>query len=135
MYNLLPLLYSRPRATARNRKRCPFEEEADKERFERRGRLKRIDIAERQIIGDGATFRSVQRQAMEAIQVGVSPVVTVMPSRSHLCRIQYQESFCPDCSALPKWVKQPTGGRISTRIGTVTLCPLADLKAIFLSEK
>jgi superfamily II DNA helicase RecQ len=64
------------------RKRCPFEEEADEERFERWRRLKRVDMAEqlRGMMGDGANFRSVQQQAMEAIQAGVSPVVTVMPT-------------------------------------------------------
>jgi hypothetical protein len=43
------------------RKRCPFEEEADEERFERQGRLKWINVAEqlRRIIGKDAKFRSV----------------------------------------------------------------------------
>jgi RecQ family ATP-dependent DNA helicase len=68
--------------TSNKRKRCPFEEEADEERFERWRRLKRMDMVEqlRDMMGDGASFRSVQQQAMESIRAGVSPVVTVMPT-------------------------------------------------------
>jgi superfamily II DNA helicase RecQ len=67
---------------SRKRKRCPFEEEADEERFERRLRLKRMNSAEqlRRMMGNDAKFRSVQEQAMDAIQAGISPVVAVMPT-------------------------------------------------------
>jgi RecQ family ATP-dependent DNA helicase len=68
--------------TGSKRKRCPFEEEADEERFERWRRLKRMDMAEqlKGMMGEGAKFRSVQQQAMESIRAGASPVVTVMPT-------------------------------------------------------
>ena len=66
----------------RKRKRCPFEDDADEERFSRRARLKRMDAAEqlRRMMGDGVEFRSKQEEAMKAIQAGESPVVTVMPT-------------------------------------------------------
>ena len=67
---------------SRKRKRCPFEDDADEERFNRRSRLKHMDASEqlRRMMGEGAAFRSVQQQAMEAIQAGNSPVVAVMPT-------------------------------------------------------
>jgi RecQ family ATP-dependent DNA helicase len=68
--------------TSSKRKRYPFEEEVEEERFERWRRLKRMDMTEqlRGMMGDGASFRSVQQQAMDSIRAGVSPVVTVMPT-------------------------------------------------------
>ncbi|GME31336.1 conserved hypothetical protein [Neofusicoccum parvum] len=67
---------------SRKRKRCPFEDDADEERLDRWARLKRANAKEQlqRLIGKKAEFRSVQEEAVTAIQAGVSPVVAVMPT-------------------------------------------------------
>ena len=64
------------------RKRCRFEDDADEERVERRIRLQRMNAtAELQrMMQKEVSFRSVQGEAMEAIQKGESPIVAVMPT-------------------------------------------------------
>lgn len=66
----------------KKRKRCPFEDEADEERLNRRIRLRKMNAEEqlKQLVGKEAIFRSVQKPAMEAIKAGHSPVVAVMPT-------------------------------------------------------
>ena len=64
------------------RKRCTFEDDADDERMERRTRLRRMNAhAELQrMMQKEVSFRSVQAEAMEAVQTGESPIITVMPT-------------------------------------------------------
>jgi hypothetical protein len=64
------------------RKRCTFEGDAEDERLERQIRLQRMDAhAELQrMMRKEVAFRSVQAEAMEAIQKGESPIVAVMPT-------------------------------------------------------
>ena len=66
----------------RKRKRAPFESEADEARMDRWERLRKMDAAKQlqQMVGTAATFRSVQKEAIEAIVGGESPVVAVMPT-------------------------------------------------------
>jgi superfamily II DNA helicase RecQ len=66
------------------RKRCPFEDEAEEARTERQVALRRMDaVAELQwMMGKKVTMRSVQGDAMHAIQQGESPIVVVMPTGS-----------------------------------------------------
>ena len=63
-------------------KRCPFESDAEESRTERQVRLRQMDAqAELQgMMRTEATFRSVQGEAMQAIQEGRSPIVVVMPT-------------------------------------------------------
>ncbi|KAM0700964.1 hypothetical protein Q7P35_011323 [Cladosporium inversicolor] len=64
------------------RKRCPFEGEAEEARTERQVALRRMDaVAELQwMMRKKVTMRSVQGEAMHAIQQGESPIVVVMPT-------------------------------------------------------
>ena len=64
------------------RKRCPFERDADESRTERQVRLRQMDAqAELQwMMRKETSFRSVQGEAMQAIQEGRSPIVVVMPT-------------------------------------------------------
>jgi superfamily II DNA helicase RecQ len=64
------------------RKRCPFENDAEESRTERQVRLRQMDAqAELQrMMRKETSFRSVQGEAMQAIQEGRSPIVVVMPT-------------------------------------------------------
>ena len=64
------------------RKRGEFEEDGSEERMRRRARLHGIDAQEelRWMMRRPITLRSVQGEAIEAIQRGDSPVVAVMPT-------------------------------------------------------
>ena len=64
------------------RKRCRFEDDADEERVARRVRLRQMDATAelRRMMRKEVSFRSVQGEAMEAIQKGESPIVAVMPT-------------------------------------------------------
>lgn len=64
------------------RKRCPFETDAEESRTERQVRLRQMDAqAELQwMMRKETSFRSVQGEAMQAIQEGRSPIVVVMPT-------------------------------------------------------
>ncbi|TKA60225.1 hypothetical protein B0A55_13169, partial [Friedmanniomyces simplex] len=64
------------------RKRCEFEDDASEERMQRRARLQRMNATAQSswMMRKEVTLRSVQGQAMEAIQRGDSPVVAVMPT-------------------------------------------------------
>ena len=64
------------------RKRCPFEDDADDERLERRIRLQRMNANAglQQMMQKEVSLRSVQAEAMEAVQRGDSPIVAVMPT-------------------------------------------------------
>lgn len=66
------------------RKRCPFETDADESRTERQVKLRQMDAqAELQWMMRGeVSFRSVQGEAIQAIQRGASPIVVVMPTGS-----------------------------------------------------
>lgn len=66
------------------RKRCTFEDDADEERIERRVRLSRMNATTelQRMMRAEVSFRSVQGEAIEAIQKGQSPVVAVMPTGS-----------------------------------------------------
>ncbi|GME30610.1 conserved hypothetical protein, partial [Neofusicoccum parvum] len=62
----------RAAAASRKRKRCPFEDDADEERLDRWARLKRANAKEQlqRLMGKKAEFRSVQEEAVTAIQAG-----------------------------------------------------------------
>ncbi|KAK0973037.1 hypothetical protein LTR54_017430 [Friedmanniomyces endolithicus] len=64
------------------RKCCGFEEDAEEEQVRRRARLRRMDAqAELSwMMRKAMTMRSVQGEAMQAIQRGDSHIVTVMPT-------------------------------------------------------
>jgi len=64
------------------RKRCPFESDAEESRTERQVRLRRMDAqAELQwMMRKEVTLRSVQGEALQAVQEGQSPIVVVMPT-------------------------------------------------------
>lgn len=66
------------------RKRCVFEDDVEEEQVERRIRLRRMDATAelRRMMRKEVSFRSVQGEAMEAIQRGDSPIVAVMPTGS-----------------------------------------------------
>jgi hypothetical protein len=66
------------------RRRCPFEDGAEEARKERQVALRRMDaVAELQwMMRKKVTMRSVQGDAMRAIQQGQSPIVVVMPTGS-----------------------------------------------------
>lgn len=96
----------------RKRKRAPFESEADEARIDRWGRLRKMDAAEqlRRMAGERATFRSVQKDAIEAIVGGESPVVAVMPTGAGKSML----------FMLPAWAEQ--GGT------TIVVVPLIALR-------
>lgn len=64
------------------RKRCPFENDAEESRTERQVRLRQMDAqAELQwMMRKEVGLRSVQGEALQAIQEGQSPIVVVMPT-------------------------------------------------------
>lgn len=96
----------------RKRKRAPFESEADEARIDRWGRLRKMDAAEqlRRMAGERATFRSVQKDAIEAVVGGESPVVAVMPTGAGKSML----------FMLPAWAEQ--GGT------TIVVVPLIALR-------
>jgi superfamily II DNA helicase RecQ len=67
---------------SRKRKRAPFETEADEARIDRWQRLRKIDSSKqlKRMMGNEAEFRGMQREAINAITAGESPVVAVMPT-------------------------------------------------------
>jgi RecQ family ATP-dependent DNA helicase len=67
---------------SRKRKRAPFESEADEARMDRWGRLRKMDTTAqlKRMMGKTAEFRGVQKEAIDAIIAGESPVVAVMPT-------------------------------------------------------
>jgi hypothetical protein len=67
---------------SRKRKRAPFETEADEARIDRWQRLRKIDSSKqlKRMMGNEAEFRGIQREAINAITAGESPVVAVMPT-------------------------------------------------------
>ena len=67
-------------ADVKKRKKAPFESEADEARVERLERLRKMDPAAqlKRMKGKKAKFRGVQKEAIEAIIAGESPVVAVM---------------------------------------------------------
>jgi RecQ family ATP-dependent DNA helicase len=67
---------------SRKRKRAPFENEADDARIDRWQRLRKMDSSKqlKRMMGNEAEFRGVQKEAIEAITAGQSPVVAVMPT-------------------------------------------------------
>jgi superfamily II DNA helicase RecQ len=66
----------------RKRKRAPFESEADEARVDRWSRLRKMDTAAQlqRMMGKEAEFRGVQKESINAIIAGKSPVVAVMPT-------------------------------------------------------
>ena len=68
--------------TSQKRKRAPFESEADEARMDRWGRLRKMDTTAqlKRMMGKTAEFRGVQKEAIQAIIAGESPVVAVMPT-------------------------------------------------------
>jgi superfamily II DNA helicase RecQ len=98
--------------TSKKRNRAPFESEADEARIDRWGRLRKMDtVAQLQrIMGKTAEFRGVQKEAIDAIVAGKSPVVAVMPTGAG-------RSFL---FMLPAWAEQ--GGT------TVVVVPLIALR-------
>jgi superfamily II DNA helicase RecQ len=67
---------------SRKRKRAPFETEADEARIDRWQRLRKMDSSKqlKRMMGNEAEFRGIQREAINAITAGESPVVAVMPT-------------------------------------------------------
>ena len=98
--------------TCKKRKRAPFESEADEGRIERWGRLRKMDTEAqlKRMMGDKAAFRGVQKEAMEGIVAGESPVVAVMPTGAGKSLL----------FMLPAWAEQ--GGT------TVVVVPLVALR-------
>jgi RecQ family ATP-dependent DNA helicase len=96
----------------KEQKRAPFEEEADEARFDRWARMQDMDAtaALKRMVGEKATFRGVQQEAIEAIVAGESPVVAVMPTGAGKSML----------FMLPAWVEQ--GGT------TVVVVPLIALR-------
>jgi RecQ family ATP-dependent DNA helicase len=97
---------------SKKRKRAPFESEADEARVDRWGRLRKMDTATQlqRMMGKTATFRGVQREAIEAIVAGASHVVAVMPTGAGKSML----------FMLPAWAEQ--GGT------TVVVVPLIALR-------
>jgi RecQ family ATP-dependent DNA helicase len=96
----------------RKRKRAPFESEADEARIDRWGRLRKMDTAAQlqRMMGKAAEFRGVQKEAIDAIVAGKSPVVAVMPTGAGKSML----------FMLPAWAEQ--GGT------TVVVVPLIALR-------
>jgi superfamily II DNA helicase RecQ len=96
----------------KKRKRAPFESEADEARIERWTRLRKMDTTAqlKEMMGSQAKFRGVQKEAIEAIVAGESPVVAVMPTGAGKSLL----------FMLPAWVEQ--GGT------TVVVIPLIALR-------
>lgn len=96
----------------KKRTKAPFESEADEARMERLERLGKMDtVAQlRRIKGNKAAFRGSQKQAIEAIVAGKSPVVAVMPTGAGKSML----------FMLPAWAEQ--GGT------TVVVVPLISLR-------
>jgi superfamily II DNA helicase RecQ len=96
----------------RKRKRAPFESEADEARVDRWSWLRKMDTAAQlqQMMGKKAEFRGVQKEAIDAIVAGKSPVVAVMPTGAGKSLL----------FMLPAWAEQ--GGT------TVVVVPLIALR-------
>ncbi|RYO26416.1 hypothetical protein AA0113_g12493 [Alternaria arborescens] len=99
-------------ADSKKRKKAPFESEADEARIERLERLRKMDPAAqlKRMKGKKAKFRGVQKEAIEAIITGESPVVAVMPTGAGKSML----------FMLPAWAEQ--GGT------TVVVVPLVSLR-------
>ncbi|KAL1640735.1 hypothetical protein SLS61_010230 [Didymella pomorum] len=99
-------------ADVKKRKKAPFESEADEARIERLERLRKMDPAAqlKRMKGKKAKFRGVQKEAIEAIVAGESPVVAVMPTGAGKSML----------FILPAWAEQ--GGT------TVVVVPLVSLR-------
>ena len=97
---------------SKKRKRAPFECEADQARASRWARLRKMDVDAQlqQMMGKTAEFRGVQREAIQAIVAGKSPVVSVMPTGAGKSLL----------FMLPAWAEQ--GGT------TVVVVPLIALR-------
>ena len=102
----------------KKRKKAPFESEADEARMERLERLGKMDtVAQlRRIKGNKAAFRGSQKQAIEAIVAGKSPVVAVMPTGAGKSML----------FMLPAWAEQ--GGT------TVVVVPLISLQGHMIQQ-
>ena len=96
----------------RKRKRAPFESEADEARIDRWDRLRKMNTTmQLQRMMDRSTeFRGVQKDAIDAIVAGESPVVAVMPTGAGKSML----------FMLPAWAEQ--GGT------TVVIVPLIALR-------
>ena len=96
----------------RKRKRARFESEADEARIDRWERLRKINTSTQlqQMMGKSAEFRGVQKDAIDAIVAGESPVVAVMPTGAGKSML----------FMLPAWEEQ--GGT------TVVIVPLIALR-------
>jgi superfamily II DNA or RNA helicase len=99
-------------ADVKKQKRAPFESEADEARMERLERLRKMDTAAqlKRMNGNKAKFRGVQKEAINAIVAGESPVVAVMPTGAGKSML----------FMLPAWAEQ--GGM------TVVVVPLVALR-------
>lgn len=75
-------IHEEDRHICKKRKLAPFESEAVEGQIDRRWRLKNMDAASqlRRMMGGDATFRGIQKEAIQAIIAGESPVVAVMPT-------------------------------------------------------
>jgi superfamily II DNA helicase RecQ len=91
---------------------APFESEADEARIDRWGRLRKMDTTAQlqRMMGPAAEFRGVQKEAIDAIVAGESPVVAVMPTGAGKSML----------FMLPAWVEQ--GGT------TIVVVPLISLR-------
>jgi len=96
----------------RKRKRAPFESEADEARIDRWERLRKINTTMQlqRMMGMSAEFRGIQKEAIDAIVAGESPVVAVMPTGAGKSIL----------FMLPAWAEQ--GGT------TVVIVPLIALR-------
>jgi superfamily II DNA helicase RecQ len=79
-HRLLGFEMSHAPANRRKRTRRYFEDEAEESRVDRWKRVRRMNVEEelQRMMGEGTKFRGVQKEAMEMIMRGESPVVVVM---------------------------------------------------------
>jgi superfamily II DNA or RNA helicase len=91
---------------SRKRKRAPFESEADEARIHRWQRLKIDASAQQRMMGNTAEFRGMQKEAIEAIVAGKSPVVATGAGKSMLFM-------------LPAWAEQ--GGTMVVVVPLIAL--------------
>ena len=98
--------------TCKKRKRAPYEDEADEARVDRWMRMRKMDTATQlqRMMGETAQFRGLQKEAIEAIVAGESPIVAVMPTGAGKSML----------FMLPAWAEQ--GGT------TVVVVPLIALR-------
>ncbi|KAF2008251.1 P-loop containing nucleoside triphosphate hydrolase protein, partial [Aaosphaeria arxii CBS 175.79] len=96
----------------KKRKRAPYEDEADEARVDRWMRMRKMDTATplQRMMGETAQFRGLQKEAIEAMVAGESPVVAVMPTGAGKSML----------FMLPAWAEQ--GGT------TVVVVPLIALR-------